>query len=331
MANKDYTKVLDTITPENFNTYMQNISEAKSRFIQSGIAVADPRVSTMITSGNTVVTMPYWNDLADTGSEVVGDGDVEIGTDKITAGADMAAVTYRAKGWSVNEMAAVLSGDDPMKALMNRIGDWWLRDEQHMLISIMNGIFAGALKDTHVLDRVGKGLDAKTILDTKQLLGDSADRVTMIGMHSAVFTELQKLQLIEYIQPATTNIAIPTYLGYRVFYDDGIAPDEDGVYTSYLFGTGSIGRETGTPSNLTTFETDRKKGFGTDVIYTRQAKVMHPRGVKWTNESVTGDVGGSALTASNIDFANPENWKLVYEPKSVGLLAVKHSLTTPSA
>lgn len=39
MAN-EITKLLDVVTPEVFNTYMNNFTEEKSALIQSGVAVS---------------------------------------------------------------------------------------------------------------------------------------------------------------------------------------------------------------------------------------------------------------------------------------------------
>ena len=61
--NNEITKLLDIITPEIFNQYMDEFTAEKSAFVQSGIAVADERVSKNITSGGLLVNMPFWTDL----------------------------------------------------------------------------------------------------------------------------------------------------------------------------------------------------------------------------------------------------------------------------
>jgi hypothetical protein len=275
----------------------------------------------MITSGNTIVKMPYWNDL-NGDDEVLGDGDKSLSTGKITAGADIAQVMYRGRGWSANEMAAVLSGSDPVRSMLSKIGAYWDRAEQRIAIATLNGLFAdgGALKD-HI-NKTGAGIDAAAILDTKQLMGDHANGLALLEMNSAVYTDLQKQELIVYIQPANTDVRIPTYLGYRVVVDDGIKANADGSYTTYLLGQGAFGRNTGTPTNLTTFETDRDKAAGTDKIFTRRAFVLHPYGVAWTGANV--DEGN--LTASNIDLAKADNWNAVYDLKNISIVALNHTI-----
>lgn len=324
----ELTRLLDVITPEIFNQYMRTKTAEKSAFVQSGIAVADERVSRNITSGGFLVNMPFWNDLSGD-SEVLGDGEKALSTGKITSSADMAAVLYRGRGWAVNELAAILSGDDPMGALMDRVANYWTREEQKVLISVLNGLFTagdgidgkGTLYDTHLLNAASDKISPSLILDTKQLLGDSADKVSMLAMHSAVYTELQKQNLIETIVPSEGKIKIPTYLGYNVCVDDGV-PVVDDVFTTFLFATGSIGRNDGNPSELTTFEKARDAAKGNDSIFTRRAITMHPYGVKFTN----AERDSNEITPTNIDLAKGENWQRVYEQKNVGILALKHKI-----
>ena len=153
-------------------------------------------------------------------------------------------------------------------------------------------------------------------------MGDHGDGLSLLVMHSAVYTDLQKQQLITFIQPAQTNIQIPTYLGYRVVVDDALAPTSDGTYTTYLMGAGSFGRNTGNPSAMTTFETDRNKAAGTDMFYTRRAIVMHPYGIKWTD----ADRDANNLTATNADLEKAANWSAVYDLKNINIVGLQHTI-----
>ncbi|MEX0380460.1 major capsid protein [Leuconostoc sp. MS02] len=320
MAN---TQIIDTITPEVFNQYMEQYSTANSAFIQSGVAVADARVAANISAGGTLVNMPFWNDLSGE-DEVLEDGEKELSTGKITAGQDIAAVMYRGRGWSVNELAAVLSGADPMGSLMNKIGAYWVRQEQKVLTSTLAGLLAtdGALTtaDHQHLNATSAAIDASAVLDTKQLLGDASDKLSMLVMHSAVYTDLQKQNLIQFIPASQSQIQIPTYLGYRVVVDDALSPI-DGSYTTYLLAGGSFGRNTAAPSELTTFEKDRNAAAGNDRVFTRRAFTMHPYGVKFKSASVAG------VTPSNAELATVGNWEAVYDTKNIGIVALKHKLT----
>lgn len=339
----ELTRLLDVITPEIYLAYMNNFTKEKSALITSGVAVANAQVSANINSGGKIVHMPFWEDLNGE-EEILGDGDKALTTGKITASQDQAAVLYRGKGWAVNELAAVISGDRPMEALLSKIASWWLRREQHTLVhGVLAGLFGkvtidipdedetpvptefiGPLANSHMNDQSTKAISNDIILDSKQLLGDASDQLSLLLMHSKIYTSLQKLGLVEYLPDVKGHPTIPSYLGYRVVVDDGCPVDKTDpakpVYTTFLFRTGSIGRNSGHPSQLTLWETARDAKRGNDEVYTRRALTLHPFGIKYNNMYFDDPTN---VTPSNKDLADPRNWNKVYEDKQIGIIAIK--------
>ena len=317
------TKIADVIVPEIFTPYVIEKTAEKSRILTSGIAVANPKLNELVSGGGTTIQMPYWKDLS--GADEVLSDQTPLTPGKIGADKDIAALLLRGKAWGANELAGALAGDDPMAAIGDRVADYWARQEQKMLVSVLTGVFAAASMANHVLDKSAAtgGIDGPMVLDAKQLLGDSADQLQAIMMHSAVFTELQKQNLIQYTTTSDGKIAFPTYLGYQIIVDDGMPVDTTGnnpIYTTYLFARGAIGRGEGTPVSLTSTETDRDSLAGEDFLINRRALVLHPMGVKWK-----GTPAGS--TPSNAELATGTNWERVYEDKNVGLVAIKHKIS----
>lgn len=222
MANTP-TKIADVIQPELFAQYVIDRTTEKSNIMYAGAIENNPTLNQLITGGGTIFHMPKWNDLSGN-SEVLTDQS-SLGVDKITSYQELATMMIRGKAWGANELAGALAGDDPMKAIASLVADWWVRDEKHTLMSILNGIFASDSMSDLVLDIHSEAGDASKIsgtavLDAKQLMGDASDLLTMVYMHSAVFTELQKQNMIQFIPVAESHIQIPTYLGYRVVMDD---------------------------------------------------------------------------------------------------------------
>ena len=243
--------------------------------------------------------------------------------DKITADKDVAALLIRGKTWSANELAGALAGSSPMNAISTQIAGWWSRQEQKILLSILNGIFGDALS-SHVNDISGgvgaaAVISADAILDTKQLLGDASDQFSALAMHSAVFTRLQKQNLITYIPNARGEVNFPSYLGYRIIVDDG-CPNDSGVYSTFMFANGCFGRGDGIPVDLTPVETARDLLQSDDFLANRRALVLHPFGVKFTNTSVAG------ATPENSELATASNWQRVYEHKAIGIAMLKHKI-----
>jgi hypothetical protein len=316
------TKISDVIVPEVFAAYIIAMTKELSVLIESGIAISNDELDRLVTQGGKLINIPFWKPI--TGEDEVLSDSAPLTPAKITADADIAALLIRGKAWSANELAGALAGDSPMRAIGAQVSGWWNRREQAILISILNGIFSGALADSHVNDISAMSgsaavIGAAAILDTKQLLGDAADQLTALAMHSAVFTTLQKQNLITYIPNARGEVEIPAYLGYRVLVDDGI-PNAGGVYTTYMFGSGSFGRGDGIPVDLTPVETDRDSLASDDILINRRALVLHPFGVKFTNASVAG------ATPTNAELADEDNWAKVYEDKAIGLAELKHRI-----
>lgn len=314
------TKISDVIVPEIFTPYVIEKTAEKSNILNSGIAVANPKLDELVTAGGLTMNMPFWQDLKGE-DEVLSDA-TPLTPNKIGADKDVACLLMRGNAWGANELAGALAGDDPMAAIGDRVADYWARREQKVLVSVLQGVFASTDMTDHVLDKSAEKINGNMVLDAKQLLGDNAGQLQAIMMHSAVYTELQKQNLIEYtstIGPSGSPITIPTYLTYAVVVDDGM-PKSGDVYTTYLFARGVIGRGEGVPVSLTPTETDRDSLAGEDYLINRRAFVMHPMGIKWIGEA-------AGTTPTNEELATGTNWKRVYESKNIGMVAIKHKIT----
>lgn len=321
------TKIADVIQPELFAQYVIDKTTEKSEIMNAGVVENNPELNRLITGGGTILTMPKWNDLG--GKSQVLNDQKPIEVNNITSKSELATLLIRANAWGAHELAGALAGDDPMKAIAERVADWWVRDEKSNIMSILNGVFAstsmtGLVKDVSSLTDDKAKISANAVLDAKQLMGDASDLLTMIYMHSATFTELQKQNVIQFIPVAESKISIPTYLGYRVVCDDSAPVDKTGEtpkYTTYLLARGAIQRGMGTPTTLTSVETDRDSLGSTDYLINRQAKVLHPKGISW--------IGGAKIagpTPSDDELATGTNWNRVADIKKIGMVKLVHTL-----
>jgi len=211
-----------------------------------------------------------------------------------------------------------------MTAAGEQIARWWNVQEQKILIAILNGIFADALKSSHCKDISGESgargvISANALLDTKQLLGDAASDLKAIALHSAVFTTLQKQNLVDYIPNSEGVVEFPTYLGYKVIVDDAIIPEE-GIYVTYLFADGVFGRGDGVPDSLTPIEMSRDALASDDILVSRRALCLHPLGVSWNSPVIT------SATPTNADLADGDNWTKVAADKAIGIAMLRHKI-----
>lgn len=314
------TKIADVIVPEVFNPYVIERTAELSALVKCGIIVKDKELDALALAGGRLINMPYWKDL--NGDDEVLDDNGALTPGKITAGQDVAALLMRGKAWSVNDLATALSGDDPMKAIGDLVAEYWARQRQKTLLAVLKGVFAsstmsGNVHDISSLEGDLAKINGTSFIDAKTKLGDASDKLTAVAMHSTVFAELEKQNLIQYIPNSQGVVDFPSYLGRKVIVDDGCPKDGD-VYTTYLFGQGAIGQGNGAAPVPT--ETDRDSLAGEDILINRQHFLLHPRGVKFTDTSV------DKKSPSNAELANQVNWDRVYENKNIRIVAFKHKI-----
>lgn len=331
------TTLRDVIVPELFNPYVVNRTMELSALAQCGIIANSSEFDSLASQAAPTVNMPFFEDLTGESEQVIEGQDLE--DNKITSNKDVAAIFRRAKMWSATDLSAALAGTDPMMAIADLVASFWQRDLQKELIAVLNGIFgtvpavtgdspsaAETRLESNLLDISSKSGNAanwsgSAFIDAEQLLGDAKAQLTGICMHSATEAALKKQNLIETVQPSN-DVGFSTYQGKRIIIDDGCPVDKD-VYTTYLFGNGAIALGNGNPAGFVPTETDRakRKGSGVDYLINRRTNILHPRGVAFTNANVAKTEG-----PSREELRDPSNWKPVYEPKQIRIVAFKHKL-----
>lgn len=327
-------RLADVVVPEVFGGYMQRATKERSTIFQSGILMPVPQISNFLRAGGRIINMPFFKDLSDTGSDVGSDDpDIYSVPEKIATGRDQAIRQVRTKSWSAARLVADLAGSDPMRAIANRVGDWWLREFQTILIASLYGVYldnvandAGDMvrnigTDVNSTPGAAELVSADAILDAKQTMGDAAEDLAVIIMHSVVYTRLQKQNLIDFIPDARGEVQFPTYLGYRVVVSDKVktvAGAYRTYYFTYLIGREAIGWDEQPLAESPSVEIDREplqaSGVGVDILITRRQFVLHPLGVKFTDSYCAG------LFPSNTELALAANWdRVVVERKQISI------------
>lgn len=239
------TKIADVIVPEIFNPYVINRVTDKSALVRSGIIATNPELDALASAGGKIIHMPHWNDLGGE-SQVLSDT-VPLNVDKITTGQDQARLHMRGNAWGANDLAGALAGSDPMKAIGELVSDFWVRDEQRILIASLKGVFSAANMTGNIYDPSaatdGSELfSSKGFLTAQFKLGDAYDALTAIAVHSMTYAAMLEKDMIEFI-PDSQGKPIAKYRGLDIVVDDNM-PVVGGVYTSYLFGRGAFGYAT---------------------------------------------------------------------------------------
>ena len=332
------TAVADIIIPTEFEKYAIERTAELSAFGQCGIIESAPEFDALASAGGREIKMPFWKDLTATRQLLSDSGTLTV--NKITSEQDVARLHNDAQVWSVNHLAKVIAGDDPMQAIVDLVGEYWARTDQGLLVSSLKGMFAagslsGNLLAIHSETVAGQSaatrLNGATFVDACAKLGDRADRLTAVAMHSATEAALRKLDLIDFIPDSEGKAMLRTFQGRRVVVDDNLptrAGTTDGtVYTSYLFGQGAFAK-----GSCALDAQPLQGGFGTEgvelarvpldsdtVLINRRRYVLHPRGVKFNSATVAGD------SPTNAELELAANWTRVWENKNVRIVAVTHN------
>lgn len=311
------TRIADVIQPTVFTNYVVNRTVEKSELIRSGIVTNDPQFNQLASGPNTTINMPFFNDLTGRAEPVRDEG--AITPSKIGTGSDIAVKQMWAKAWGANGLSGYLSQTDPMGIIGNLVSDYWRREEQYILVRMLEGVFKSTSMNELTLD-TQTALDGSNFVDATQLLGDNKAILTAVMMHSAVEAYLVKRQLIEYV--ATVNelnmpVNIPYFMGKRVIVDDAMPFDTTtGAASMYLFGQGAIAYGNGSDPNIiqTEFARDALASSGEDFLISRRILLFHPRGIKWTGASHTD------VFPNHSELATGANWERVYDKKTVRMV-----------
>ena len=320
------TRIGDVIQPEVFNPYVIQRSMELSALIQSGIVQNLANFDELASGPNTLVNMPFWNDL--TGDSEVMKDDGALTPGKIGSDKDVARKHGRARVWGANGLSALLSGDDPMRAIGDLVASYWQREMQKILLATLGGIFRSAsMADLeHNISGLSGNealITGESFIDAAQKLGDAKELLTGVMMHSAVEAYLAKRQLIEYVQEADQSDRVPYFLNKRVIVDDSTPYDTSTkIGTAYLFGAGAIALGNGSHPRIIPTEIDRDSlaSSGEDYLINRRIFILHPRGVKWKE----ADVADAFPT--NAEIANGTNWERVYELKAIRIVKFKFKI-----
>lgn len=311
------TKISDVIVPEVFNDYFINRTAELAKFYLGGIVSNDAQLNTLAQSGGRLLNMPFWSDL--TGDDEILSDSGALTPGKIQAGQDVAVLHTRGRAWSVNDLAKALSGDDPMAAIGDLVAQYWARRYQAVALASLKGVIADNVASNAGDMVAGDGsadFDANLFIDGQATFGDAIGGLSGIAFHPAVYHNLKKTDSISFEKESLGELEVETYRGLRVIVDRNLpvtsgTPD---TYTTYLFGNGAIGMGQGgapVPS-----ETDRDSLAGEDILVTRSHFIMHPRGVKFTDTTVTG------TSPSNAELELAANWSRVYDRDQVRVAAI---------
>jgi hypothetical protein len=320
------TRIADVVVPEVLSDMVSAQISEYIDFVRLGLATKDYG-NKDIRDGGHFCKVPFYEQL--TGDDEVITDSTSLTPGKITTDTDIGVVLHRGKAWASRDLAAILSGDDPMKEIAKQVAKYWGKKSANHLISVLNGVFydtTGTLYGTHVkkvaaADTTAVVLTSGSVVGAANLLGDMMDEFDAIVVHSKVYADMLREKLVTFPERFDpTNVRINgdkgKYLGLNIIVTDycpvaagGTAPFN--VYTCYLMKKGCM--YYGMQRSIMT-ETDRDILAQKDVLATTMHAVPHVKLVKW-NVTTTNPTNAALGTATN--------WlKVADDDKFIGCVAL---------
>jgi hypothetical protein len=306
-------------------------SPEKTAFYTSGIVARSGVLDSLATAAGKIAELPFWNDIDPTvGPNLSSDNPATIAVaSKITQGEQISRKAFLNKGLSASDLASELAmGPKAMDQIRGRVDTYWTRQWQRRLIAASNGVLADNVAANasdmvvSVAAEATGSVTATTLFnrnsftDAVYTLGDAADMLRAIAVHSRVMQQMVKNDDIIYIPDSVGMLTIPTYMGLRVIVDDGLTVTPGTTsgfkYTSVLFGEGAFGYGDGIPDNAVEVEREASQGNGAGIetLWTRKTWILHPFGFK--------DTGTPAATSYTLaELAAATTWERVVPRKNV--------------
>ena len=239
-------------------------------------------------------------------------------------------VVGRAKAWVEKDFSQDVTGVDFMANIQQQVAEYKDGLDQDTLLAVLEGIFAmsNGTKNLEFVEKhtttVEGNLEATTLnTATNKACGANKKKFSLVFMHSDVATNLENLQLVEYLKYTDKdgiqrNLELAQWGNKLVVIDDdmpvevvGEDADAYNVYTTYVLGEGAIGFEDIGVKVPYEMDRDPKVNGGEDTLYMRQRKAFAPKGISYEKTSQ------ASLSPTDAELKNGANWSIVHSGETV--------------
>ena len=225
---------------EVFERYTKTLPSTKENsLVKNGLFTVVNKYRAKMTdqTGGYAIEEPIKGRLGGSPSNYDGNTNIEKGTERKTF--IQRKIAYgRAKAWGEYDFATEVTGTN-FKAEAQEVKDYWDEQRQSTVLAILKGIFAmsggadGDFVEKHTYDiSDGEGTAANLGADAmnraaQKALGDKKAQLDIIFMHSAVSTNLEGLNLINFLKYTDADgierdLTIGTFNGRLVIVDDEV-------------------------------------------------------------------------------------------------------------
>lgn len=321
---------------EVFAGMMQEADYWSTPVIASGIVQNDQSIMDLIGEKGNVATIPIYKplDANEDGMEPLNNDGLTNNTPaEISGDKQTCMLIQRMKAFKAKDFTKELTGADPMTHIRNKIAGYYMQVWENEMMNIANAVLSVAALSGHVLDlaKDSKAIDEGSIYDVEQAaLGDMAGGLGMLVMHSMIFKEYKKKEMVDYDKYVVNGviqkeIMLPTIAGKHVLVTDRYTLS-DGTYSTYLFGEGAfLSCEKKNYKNQYTTNYDPETSAGVEKFYTKQGKVLHPNGLSLAVDNIAKE------SPTKAELGSADNWSLKFNPKNVKMGLIKSKVSIPTA
>ena len=291
--------------------------------------------------GATVVTCPFFQPWEIVEEAI--DSNATWGTStagyltpqKINSSQFRVPIVHRGWAGAVDDLSQLGSGEDPAAAMRSYVADNMRKFRNNYLFALLDGAFGtgGPLNTSNVISVAAAGaqstatdanyLNAATVMQAINVLGERGSRLTAIAMHSAVRNHLMTTGMLTFSSPdgvgSTSNIewggggiglsqrAVEVFAGLRIIVDDRLKPGgttgQAEEFPVYLFGPGAV--QEGVQADFR-LESERNILSKQDIISADWHFGMGIPGVDWK-----GTPAGTYPV--NTEISKGTNWELKFD------------------
>ena len=255
---------------EVFGRYLETVPRVKQNaLLKAGIlrGRSDLKGILVDQSGGNFINVPMSGLIG--GTALNYDGNTDITATNLETFMQSMIVVGRAKAWQEKDFSQDITGHDFMADIAAQVADYWDAVDQATLLAILEGIFGvstNGFNADHTLDITAESeptVGAFTLNSAIQkAAGANKDIFTVVVMHSVVATNLENMQLLEYMkyndgEGIQRDLSLATWNGRTVLVDDDV-PVEDVAaagddpayrkYTTYILGAGAFAADADYPS-----------------------------------------------------------------------------------
>lgn len=242
---------------EAFGKYVEALPKVnKNELLRSGALVQSTEIKNLLSSqtGSFYGTLPIYGRIG--GDALNYDGATTITASGMETYSRSVIACGRAKAWTEKDFSVdVTSGVDFMSEVGKQVSEYWDDVNTDILFSVLKGIFSmtGAKNALFVNNHTynisneatNNVVEATTLNKAIQnACGDQKGKFSMVLMHSIVATNLENLNLLNYLKYTDANgiqrdLALGTWNGRTVLIDDGM-PAVEGYYDATSSTVGAL-------------------------------------------------------------------------------------------